>query len=366
MPDEQPTDFDWTAARGEKWRAQLAGMEAMLAPVDEPLVHALHLDAPLRIADVACGGGGTTFEILRRAPIGSVVHGFDLAPGLIDAARARAPNNELAVSFTVADVATLPPPKEPYERLVSRFGVMFFEDPPAAFSSLRKWLVPGGRFAFAVWGRPADNPWVTILRDVIAEFVGLPPPVPDAPGPFRYGQVEVLLALLRQAGFGEPRAREWRGPLAIGGGLPAAQATDFALAAFSVAEPLAKADEAVQEAAHRFLTERFSMHLREGIVEIDACVHVIEGSPLGERSELLLSRRTRTQGRAEDAPAGSPHGLLGHALGDTGTQQRDRNSGKRSGDTRIDGRSVCSTQSPPSPSPDEVATREPSVNSSEQ
>jgi SAM-dependent methyltransferase len=83
---------DWSprvAARGEKWRAQLSGMEAMLTPVDAVLVRALHLDAPYRIADIGCGGGGTALEILRRAPAGSVVHGFDISRTLIELARDR-------------------------------------------------------------------------------------------------------------------------------------------------------------------------------------------------------------------------------------------------------------------------------------
>jgi hypothetical protein len=57
--NENPAATDWTAERGQKWRAQLAGMEAMLTPVDEPLIRALSLDAPCRIADIGCGGGTT-------------------------------------------------------------------------------------------------------------------------------------------------------------------------------------------------------------------------------------------------------------------------------------------------------------------
>ena len=90
--NENNTAADWAAARGEKWRAQLAGMEAMLAPVNEPLIRALHLDAAYRIADIGCGGGGTTIEILHRAPAGSVVHGSDISPSLIESARARLGN----------------------------------------------------------------------------------------------------------------------------------------------------------------------------------------------------------------------------------------------------------------------------------
>jgi trans-aconitate methyltransferase len=106
------TASDWVAARGEKWRTHLPRTEAMLAPVDEPLIGALHLDAPCRIADVGCGGGGTTLHILRRAPAGSVVHGFDISPALLELARQRTPPGERAVSFEVADMSRAPAPRE--------------------------------------------------------------------------------------------------------------------------------------------------------------------------------------------------------------------------------------------------------------
>ena len=134
--NENPVASDWSAARGEKWRAQLAGMEAMLTPVNEPLIRALHLDASCRIADIGCGGGGTTLEILRRAPAGGVVHGFDISPALIEFARARKPSDERGIAFEIADMATPTAPEKPYDRLVSRFGIMFFDDPPAAFANL--------------------------------------------------------------------------------------------------------------------------------------------------------------------------------------------------------------------------------------
>lgn len=178
---ETPTANEWTAARGEKWLAQLAGMEAMLAPVDEPLISALNLDAPLRIADFGCGGGGTTMEILRQAPAGSVVHGFDVSPALIELARSRKRSDDSSLAFEIADIATNVP-QQLYDRLVSRFGIMFFDDPPAAFANLARWLAPGGRFAFAVWGSPAGNPWMTTVRQAVAEVIDLPAADPEAQG----------------------------------------------------------------------------------------------------------------------------------------------------------------------------------------
>jgi len=279
---ENPAATDWTAALAEKWRAQLAGMEAMLTPVDEPLIRALNLDARCRIADIGCGGGGTTLEILRRAPAGSVVHGFDISPVLIESARSRKRSDEHAVTFEIADMATAAAPEELYDRLVSRFGIMFFDDPLAAFVNLLRWLAPGGRFAFAVWGRPAENPWMTSVREVVAEIIDLAPPDPEAPGPFRYAETDKLRILLDRAGYGELDVGDWRGVLPIGGGLPAAEAANFALASFSsFGELLAEAGNEVLNDARQSLTARLSRHQQDGTVRMDACVHIFTGTRLG-------------------------------------------------------------------------------------
>jgi SAM-dependent methyltransferase len=275
---ENPVASDWAGARGEKWRSQVQGMEATLAPIDESLIAALRLDRPYTIADVGCGGGGTTLEIRRRAPAGSVVHGYDISPALIEVARSRIQSADEAISFDVANVATAPAPSRPYDRLVSRFAIMFYDDPPAAFANLAKWLAPGGRFAFAVWDRPVNNPWFSTVRDVVANIIDIPPLDPVAPGPFRYGVADTLLGLLDRAGFGDLEVRDWRAELAVGGGLPAAAAAAFSLASFSsFAELLANAGgEAVDQARHA-LTTRFSTFERNGIVTLNASVHVFTG-----------------------------------------------------------------------------------------
>jgi SAM-dependent methyltransferase len=274
---------EWAATRGDRWRSNLAGMEAMLAAVDAPLATALDLRGACRIADVGCGGGGGTLGIARRAPAGSVVDGFDITPGLIEAARERLPHEAgvgaLTVAFHVADMATAAPPGPPYQRLASRFGVMFFEDEPAAFANLSRWLSAGGTFAFAVWARPADNPWITSARDAVAEVVAVPQPDHDAPGPFRYADPARLLALLAAAGFQDVAVGGWRGQLAPGGGLPAAAAARFALGAFSsFADLLAQAGGDAQDRAQASLTARLQPHERDGVVRMDAHVHIVTGA----------------------------------------------------------------------------------------
>ena len=272
------TAADWTADRGEKWRAQSAGMEAMLKPVDEPLIRALHLEGPYRIADIGCGGGGTALDILGRAPAGTLVHGFDVSPALIELARSRASSEQSAVTFHVADVATANAPEALFQRLVSRFGIMFFDDPAAAFSNLIRWLAPGGRFASAVWGRPDENPWFTTVRDAVAEVIDLPRPDPDAPGPFRYRDASKLLSVLDETGYGGLNVTDWRGMLPIGGATTPAAAANYAIAAFSSFGELLSAagDEAVAH-GRRLLTERFSRNEQNGTVLLDACVHIVTG-----------------------------------------------------------------------------------------
>ncbi|MCH9648425.1 MAG: methyltransferase domain-containing protein [Deltaproteobacteria bacterium] len=278
---ENPASSDWAAGRGEKWRAQLFGMEPMLAPVDEPLIDALRLDQPCRIADIGCGGGGTTLEILRRAPVGSVVHGFDISPALIESALARSPSDEPAITFALADLETAPTPQEPYDRLVSRFGVMFYDHPPTAFAKLAGWLAPGGRFVFATWGSPAENPWMTSIREAVAEVIDVPPADPEAPGPFRYADGDKLLNLLRGAGFSDLEVLDWRGALPVGGGLPAQEAAHFALAASSIGALLAGAGDEALDAARQSLAERFHRHQQGGAVRMGACVHIFTGARPG-------------------------------------------------------------------------------------
>jgi predicted phage-related endonuclease len=120
---------------------------------------------------------------------------------------------------------------------------------------------------------------MTTIREVVAEIIDMPRPDPEAPGPFRYGEARKLLALLNAAGFGELEVDDWRGALAIGGGLPAAEAATFALASFSsFGELLTEAGDQVLHDARQSLAARFSRHQEEGAVRMAACVHIVTGT----------------------------------------------------------------------------------------
>jgi len=198
---------------------------------------------------------------------------------LIQAARERVVGDSRAVEFEVRDMGTAPPPEEKYDRLVSRNGVMFFADPPAAFRNLARWLAPGGRFAFAVWSPPTDNPWLTTVREVVSRIVELPPADPRGPDLFRYAEVETLLALLGESGFGELEVRPWRGTVSFGVARSAEDAASFALDAFgSFKALLTAAGEGALERAHRELAARLAPHQSEEGVRMGAGEHIVTGA----------------------------------------------------------------------------------------
>jgi SAM-dependent methyltransferase len=194
---------------------------------------------------------------------------------------------------------TMAPPEQPYDRLISRLGVMFFNDPLAAFANLRRWLVRGGRFAFAVWGPVDDNPWMTATRAAVAEAIDLPPIEPSAPGPFRYGDVTPLLLLLARAGFVNVTVADWRQPLPIGSWLPAPAAAQFALASFSsFAELLSNSGSAAPTKARDMLAARFTPYEQEGVVLMPARVHIITGASGRTLNEGEPQRRNDAQSTA--------------------------------------------------------------------
>jgi hypothetical protein len=127
---------------------------------------------------------------------------------------------------------------------------------------------------------------MTSVRQVVAEIIDLPPPDPEAPGPFRYAEADKLLNMLDRAGYVELDVGHWRGVLPIGGGLPAAEAANFALASFSSSsfgELLSEAGDEALNSARQSLTAHFSRRQQDGAIQMDASLHIFTGARLGHR-----------------------------------------------------------------------------------
>lgn len=191
----------WNGQMGAQWAANEARTERGLAPVLEALLAWAAPTPGMRVVDVGCGAGGTTLALSQAVGPGGRVTGLDVSAVILEAARARLAGTA-NTSVELADALTWETRGPRADLLFSRFGVMFFGDPVAAFANLRRALQPGGRFAFAAWAALADNPWInTPLQAALATLPPLPAEDPGEPGQFAFGDPARVLRILHDAGF---------------------------------------------------------------------------------------------------------------------------------------------------------------------
>jgi SAM-dependent methyltransferase len=209
----------WNAQMGERWVAQQALLDAQIEPLGVAVMDRAQLAPGQRVLDVGCGCGQTTLQLAERvAPAGSVV-GIDVSAVMLERARERAAGlgeRGAHIRFENADAQTAA--LAPCDLVFSRFGVMFFADPPAAFANLRRALAPGGSLAFVCWQGLQHNEWVRVPLMAAAKHLPLPPPAPGAPGPFAFADPARVRGILAEAGFAEIEIEPHERELAIAQG----------------------------------------------------------------------------------------------------------------------------------------------------
>jgi SAM-dependent methyltransferase len=202
QPNEQQSEFWQELAPG--WLASEAHTEMVSSRFGVAAMERLALRAGQRVIDVGCGSGATTLELARRVGPGGEAFGIDIAPAMVEAARQRAAAARVEnATFAVADAQVESLGESPFDAAFSRFGVMFFADPMAAFTNIRRAVRPGGVFAFACWENVFANEWMFVPGAAVASVLGsLPPmPGPDEPGPFSLSDPARVESLLGGAGF---------------------------------------------------------------------------------------------------------------------------------------------------------------------
>lgn len=200
--DEQRTR--WGGIDGEYWARQQDSLDRLLAPAMAPLLAFAAPKPGSTVIDVGCGCGATTLELARAVgPAGRIVALDVSAPMLAVAAeRLRGFAN---ASCRLGDAAELPLGGVDADLVVSRFGVMFFGDPAAAFRNLRTGLARGGRVRFACWRPIHENPWMQVpLHAVYEHAPRLPKPGPEEPGPYSFADTDRVTRILVRAGFHAP------------------------------------------------------------------------------------------------------------------------------------------------------------------
>ena len=205
MSDSPVAQQEFWDRRAEAWDRRCESIDALSDAYGLPVMEALRPAPGERIVDIGCGPGTTAIQLAGRvAPEGDVV-GLDISPAMIAAAARRATAlGTVNARFVVAD-AERDVLEGGFDAAYSRFGVMFFADPVAAFSNIGRALRAGGRLACAVWSSLGDNPWMFVptLAAVPALEAELTLPGTGDPGPFSLADPERILDVLTSAGFFE-------------------------------------------------------------------------------------------------------------------------------------------------------------------
>jgi SAM-dependent methyltransferase len=191
----------WNDVAGPSWAEFQEGLDRQVVPLGRQAMAALKPAPGERILDIGCGAGQTSLELAQAVGPGGAVLGVDLSEPLLAIARRRSAGVR-GLDVAQGDAQTFAFEPAAYDGAFSRFGVMFFADPPAAFANVRRALKPGGRLAFVCWRAADENPIMRLPMEAAGSPLPPPsPPEPGAPGPFAFADPDRVRRILANAGF---------------------------------------------------------------------------------------------------------------------------------------------------------------------
>jgi SAM-dependent methyltransferase len=195
----------WNGGAGQTWVEINRLLDMELHSLGQEAQAALAPRPGERVLDIGCGAGDTSLDLARAVGPQGQVLGVDISQLLLGLAVQRAAAAGLSVRFEAADAQTADFAGlggGAFDAAFSRFGVMFFAEPAAAFANVRNAIKPGGRLAFVCWRPPEENPLMTAPMKAAAHLLPAQPPSdPMGPGPFAFKDPERVRAILGEAGF---------------------------------------------------------------------------------------------------------------------------------------------------------------------
>lgn len=250
--DNETEIANWNGPIGERWVLLQEALDARLSVFGKDVLERAELREGLRVLDVGCGCGAVTIEAARAVGIAGRVVGLDVSRPML--ARGRARTKELPNVELVEHDATTFAPDAPFDFVLSRFGVMFFGDPTAAFANIRSATKQGGGLSFVCWQSLAKNPWAGVPLSAVLSVVPPPPtPPPNAPGPFSLADPGRTRDVLTRAGWSDVVLTAVVHPMTLGGTLD--EAVDYAGRIGPAAGALRGTDEETRTRAMEMLRQ---------------------------------------------------------------------------------------------------------------
>lgn len=191
----------WQGAAGHTWVATQNLIDRMFQPIEDLLIASLPATTR-RLLDVGCGTGATTLAAALKLGAEGHCTGVDISAPMLASARERAAHSRSCAVFIQDDAQRRAFEPASYDAVISRFGVMFFDDPVAAFRNLRLAARDGAALRMIAWRSPEENPFMTAAERSAASLLPqLPPRVPDEPGQFGFADRYRVQAILEQSGW---------------------------------------------------------------------------------------------------------------------------------------------------------------------
>lgn len=264
---------DWEGRTGRKWADEWRRTDRSFAGLTEHLLRKAR-SAPIRRAlDIGCGAGELTLALAREFP-DSRIDGVDVSAVLVAAAQERGSNLGNA-RFALADAADWTPEGNAPDLLISRHGVMFFEDPVAAFSHLRGIAAPSARLIFSSFRDRRENLWASGIAELLPEGA-LTIPTPGEPGPFAFADRGHVEHILLAAGWRELAFEKVDFAYVAGaGGNPVSDALTYFLAIGPAAAAAAELDQTERTAFLARLEHFLEGHRDGSIVALRAAAWIV-------------------------------------------------------------------------------------------
>lgn len=198
----------WNGPAGRAWVETQVLLDQILQPFEDLLIGTALAEPATRVLDVGCGTGSTTLAAARRLGGQGACVGIDISEPMIAAARARADRDRLPASFLCDDAQTHAFEPAGFDRIISRFGVMFFDDPVRAFANLRQAATEGAGLCFIAWRGAEENSFMTTAERAAAPWLpDLPARQPGAPGQFAFAVPHHIRRILEESGWGRIEIR---------------------------------------------------------------------------------------------------------------------------------------------------------------
>ncbi|QCP52724.1 class I SAM-dependent methyltransferase [Trinickia violacea] len=263
----------WNGPAGLAWVETQAVLDALFEPFEALLVEAASAKSGGRVLDVGCGTGSTTLAVARRLGAAGRCVGIDISEPMIAMARARAEREGSPARFICADAQDHAFEAAGFDRIVSRFGVMFFADPVRAFANLRRAASDAAELRCIAWRSPSDNPFMTTAERAAAPLLpNLPARRPNAPGQFAFADRQRVDAILHESGWAGIEIR----PIDVDCTMPEAGLVDYLNRLGPVGLMLREVDDATRKQVVETIRAAFAPYVHGSEVRFTAACWMVE------------------------------------------------------------------------------------------